>query len=74
MLDLPGRQLITTISVGGSPHFIITGLYPPAIGTTPQQANILGIVVNIAAYLFIIALIVVPILLFRRYAKTHSKT
>lgn len=74
MLDLPGRQLITTISVGGSPHFIITGLYPPVIGTTPQQANTLTIVINIAAYLFIVVLIIVPILLFRRYAKTHSNS
>jgi len=74
MLDLPGRQPITTISVGGSPHFIITGLYPPVIGTTPQQANILTTVINIAAYLFIIVLIIVPILLFRRYAKTHSSS
>ncbi len=72
MLDIPGRQLITTISVGGNPHFIITGLYPPVIGTTPQQANVLTTVINIAAYLFIAALIIVPILLFRRYAKTHS--
>ncbi len=29
MLDIPGRGIITTINVGGMPHFIITGLYPP---------------------------------------------
>lgn len=28
MLDIPGRTIITTITVGGTPHFIITGLYP----------------------------------------------
>ncbi|MBV9231804.1 MAG: hypothetical protein JOZ18_21020, partial [Chloroflexi bacterium] len=69
MLDIPGRQIINTIPVGGDPHFIITGLYPPAIGTTPQQANVMGTIINIAAYIFVVALLVVPILLFRRYAK-----
>jgi DNA-binding beta-propeller fold protein YncE len=29
MLDIPGRTGITTLAVGGMPHFIITGLYPP---------------------------------------------
>ncbi len=71
MLDIPGRQLINTFHVGGNPHFIITGLYPPAIGTTPQQASILGTVINIAAYIFVIALLIVPILLFRRYARAR---
>jgi DNA-binding beta-propeller fold protein YncE len=69
MLDIPARQLITTIPVGGSPHFIITGLYPPLVGTTPQQASIWGTVINIAAYVFVIALFLIPLLLFRRYAK-----
>ena len=30
MLDIPARSTVTNISVGGTPHFIITGLYPPA--------------------------------------------
>lgn len=41
MLDVPRRSSIATISVGGLPHFIITGLYPP-VNTpviTPQQAS-----------------------------------
>src|SRR5579863_6817932 len=29
MLDIPGRSIVTSIAVGGSPRFIITGLYPP---------------------------------------------
>src|SRR5207247_8995895 len=29
MLDVPSRSIITSIGVGGTPHFIITGLYPP---------------------------------------------
>jgi len=39
MLDVPGRRIVTSIAVGGTPHFIITGLYPPANSptATPQQ-------------------------------------
>ncbi len=39
MLDVPGRSIITSFAVGGTPHFIITGLYPPvnSPATTPQQ-------------------------------------
>jgi DNA-binding beta-propeller fold protein YncE len=41
MLDIPRRSAITSITVGGTPHFIITGLYPPvnSPSTTPQQAT-----------------------------------
>lgn len=34
MIDLLERQIIYTIPVTGSPHFIITGLYPPAFTPT----------------------------------------
>ncbi|MGH2478247.1 MAG: YncE family protein, partial [Ktedonobacteraceae bacterium] len=37
MLDIPGKSLINTLSVGGSPRFIITGLYPPT--ALPQSTN-----------------------------------
>lgn len=37
MLDIPGRRLVATIPVGGQPHFIITGPYPPADISTPQR-------------------------------------
>ena len=42
MLDVPRRSIVISITVGGTPHFIITGLYPPANAplTTPQQATI----------------------------------
>lgn len=40
MLDIPGRSLITTISVGGNPHFIITGPYPPPDVPTPQNTAV----------------------------------
>ncbi|HEU0002595.1 MAG TPA: YncE family protein [Ktedonobacteraceae bacterium] len=41
MLDLPGRSTVTGIAVGGTPHFIITGLYPPenAPQSNPQQTT-----------------------------------
>ncbi len=71
MLDIPGRQLITTFSVGGSPQFIITGLYPPVIGTTPQQASTYGTIINIAAYILVIALFLIPIWLFTSYARNN---
>ena len=39
MLDVPGRSIVTSIAVGGTPLFIITGLYPPVYSpsSTPQQ-------------------------------------
>jgi len=73
MLDVPGRQITNTFSVGGNPTFIITGMYPPVVGTTPQQANIWGTVINVAAYVFVIALLIVPVLLYRRYTRANRK-
>jgi DNA-binding beta-propeller fold protein YncE len=70
MLDIPGKQIVNTIKVGGNPRFIITGLYPPLIGTTPQEASIWGTVINVAAYALVIALLIVPIVLFQRYARS----
>lgn len=69
LFDLPARQLITTIQTGGAPRFVIAGVYPPTFGTTPQQASWLVNVANIAGYLIVVALLIVPIILFRRYAK-----
>ena len=73
MLDIPGRQTITTIAVGGSPTFIITGLDPPLIGTTPQQASAFTTFATIGAYVLVVALFVVPILLFRRFQRAETK-
>ena len=70
MLDIPGKQIVNTILVGGNPRFIITGLYPPLIGTTPQEASVWGTIINIAAYVLVIALLIVPIILFQRYARS----
>ena len=72
MLDIPGKQIINTILVGGNPRFIITGLYPPLVGTTPQQASVWGTVINIAAYVLVIALLIVPIVIFGRHARAGA--
>lgn len=61
MLDIPGRTVIQTINVGGNPGFIITGLYPPALGNTPQQASIIDTIATIAAYILVAALVLVPV-------------
>ncbi len=38
MLDLLSRQIAYTVNVGGTPHFVITGLYPPSTQITPPKA------------------------------------
>ena len=69
MRDIPGRATVNIFHVGGSPQFIITGLYPPAV---PQNSP-LSTVLNIGAYVLVVALIIVPLLLFRRYSKVRDK-
>jgi DNA-binding beta-propeller fold protein YncE len=66
MLDVPGRQITNTIAVSGTPHFIITGLYPPLLGTTPQEASTWSTIIDIAAVVVLLLLIVGSILLIRR--------
>jgi DNA-binding beta-propeller fold protein YncE len=39
MLDLIAHRLVYTVVVGGTPHFIITGLYPPPVLDTPTPAS-----------------------------------
>jgi DNA-binding beta-propeller fold protein YncE len=73
MYDIPGRQLITTINTGGTPRFIISGLYPPALGTTPAQANSIDLFASIAGYLIVIVLLLIPLFLFIRYSKMRKK-
>jgi len=70
MIDVPGRAILQTIHVGGNPAFIITGLYPPVIGTTPQQTSVFTVILNILAYALVALLFVVPIILFRKYVRT----
>jgi DNA-binding beta-propeller fold protein YncE len=74
MLDVPGRQIANTFTVGGTPHFIITGLYPPVLGSTPQEASIWTTIINIAAVVVLIVLVIGSILLIRRNrAMAHPK-
>jgi DNA-binding beta-propeller fold protein YncE len=61
LLDLAGRQVSDTFNVGGDPHFVITGLYPPALGTTPQQAFLADTVSNIAIYLLVALVVLFPL-------------
>ena len=39
MLDLLGRHIVYTLAVGGNPHFIITGLYPPTTNAPTPTAS-----------------------------------
>ncbi len=39
MLDLIAHRLVYTVDVGGTPHFIITGLYPPPVVDTPTPVS-----------------------------------
>lgn len=72
MYDIPGQQISTTVHTGGTPHFIITGVYPPTFGTTPAQANFWGIFANIAGYLVVVVLLLIPFVLFRRHARARK--
>ncbi|HYX49225.1 MAG TPA: hypothetical protein VE843_05755 [Ktedonobacteraceae bacterium] len=72
MFDVPGRNVTNTIKVGGTPHFIITGLYPPILGSTPQEASIWNTVIDIAAGVVLLVLVVGSILLIRRNRMLNS--
>jgi hypothetical protein len=73
MYDIPGQQEISRIPAGGTPGFIITGLYPPALGTTPQQASQIQTVASIVGYVIVAVLLVVPCLLFLRFSRAHKR-
>jgi hypothetical protein len=76
MLDLLRRQIAYKVDVGGTPHFIITGLYPPSTHITPpkapaQQASVQRVITSnipviVACVLAIVFLILVFILLLQR--------
>ncbi len=76
MLDLLRRQIAYTDDVGGTPHFVITGLYPPSTHITPpkapaQQASAQRVIMSnipviVACVLAIVFLILVFILLLQR--------
>jgi DNA-binding beta-propeller fold protein YncE len=59
MLDIPGRSVITSISVGGNPHFIITGLYPSSNSTAPSQSVPATMPVSLILLVSLLVLVVV---------------
>ena len=66
MLDVPGRSIITSIAVGETPHFIITGLYPPVNSptSTPQQtATTPSSAMPISLLLLIVSMVLAGVLL-----------
>ncbi len=75
MLDVPARSIVTTITVGGTPRFIITGLYPPAVNVPTQQATgpssltLLTALVGLAAILLLVTLGLLWLLSRKRPAK-----
>ncbi len=73
MYDIPGKQLIATIAVKGDPRFIIAGLYPPAFGTTPDQASFLDKLVTTVGYVIVAILLIVPIVLFWRFSRKRKR-
>lgn len=77
MLDLLERRFVYTLHVGGTPHFIITGLYPPSSeaippAASPQQEsawrNLAIVVVYALAFVFLTLLFVLSWQL-RKYRK-----
>ena len=66
MLDVPGRSIVTGIAVGGTPRFIITGLYPPVNSSTsiPQQTATSPSSANpIGRFLLIVSTVLAGVLL-----------
>jgi hypothetical protein len=61
MIDVPGQQIAQTIHVGGTPRFIITGLYPPGIATTPQQAALANVITTVIAVALVLLAVLVPL-------------
>jgi hypothetical protein len=72
MLDLIAHRLVYTVDVGGTPHFIITGLYPPpALDTTTptspsistQQTSIPQIFWVIVFFVSLVTIVIVTMIL-----------
>jgi DNA-binding beta-propeller fold protein YncE len=62
LLDIPGEQIVRIIRVGGTPHFIITGLYPPAgVSTASPQVSVVNIVVALVVCFLVLEAVLVPL-------------
>jgi hypothetical protein len=62
MLDLIDRRLVFTVSVGGTPHFVIAGLYPPSTdlippAPVPQQGPNVLLIIFLALLTVVLALL-----------------
>ena len=63
MLDIPGKTLINTINVGGTPRFIITGVYPPPVNPSPAApANGLQIPTTLLYAMAAVALLLLAVI------------
>jgi YVTN family beta-propeller protein len=67
LLNVPTRQTLATIAVGGTPHGIVTGAYPPVLNRS--AATVVGFIVSGV----ILAIIVVILLLIWRRTQAHSE-
>lgn len=68
MIDAPTRQVLATISVGGTPRGLVTGSYPPLVDR--QTANI-GAIIVIALIVVVLAYGVFAVV---RGARSERKT
>ncbi len=74
MLDIPGHGTLKTIAVGGSPRFIITGMYPPPnvpLPVSPAPAPLATILAAFVAATILVFGILYGIFLFIRRKKRH---
>ena len=65
MINVPGRSITKSFAVGGTPHFIITGTYPPATSafSFPQQtAPPAASTLSITGFLLIISMVLAGLL------------
>jgi DNA-binding beta-propeller fold protein YncE len=79
MLDLLSRQVASTVDVGGTPHFVITGLYPPTPAVTQSKAHTMpethtnNLPVVVACVLAVLFLILVGMVLLQRHPLRKSR-
>ena len=85
MLDLIAHRLVYTVDVGGTPRFIVTGLYPPPVLDTPTPASIaisserttiprmVWVIVFFASLVTIIIITIILVWQLRRSLKAEHK-
>lgn len=85
MWDLIAHRLVYTVNVGGTPHFIVTGLFPPPVLDTPTPASItipsqqttiprmFWVIVFFASLVTIIIVTIILVWQFRRSMKAERR-